>query len=182
MAQPTMVTKLGQNGAMKRWKNSQASRAAWDAVIWHKKLFVMVFHGAMCPAYFTTGIPILKLYRISKKVYYLLKLQLLFNWLLRTKFVRNYLKKKINRQPAGPSDEQRNKATSLVWGRATNAAGKMATARLNGPEGYTLTTLATLIIVQKVLSGNFSVGYQTPASAYGDLVIEIPGVKREIIS
>ena len=54
--------------------------------------------------------------------------------------------------------------------------------RLSGPEGYTLTTLATLIIVQKVLSGSLSVGYQTPASAYGEnLVMEIPGVKREIV-
>jgi hypothetical protein len=32
------------------------------------------------------------------------------------------------------------------------------------------------------LNGNFSPGYQTPASAYGEnLVMEIPGVKREII-
>jgi short subunit dehydrogenase-like uncharacterized protein len=102
--------------------------------------------------------------------------------LLRTNFIRNYLKKKINRRPAGPSDEQRNKATSLVWGQATDASGKTATVRLSGPEGYTLTTLATLIIVQKILSGNLLPGYQTPSTAYGEnLVIEIPGVKREIL-
>ena len=119
---------------------------------------------------------------MSRKFYYLLKLQFLFNWLLRTNFVRNYLKKKINRRPAGPSDEQRSKAISLVWGQAVNAAGKMATVRLSGPEGYSLTTFGTLIIVQKILTGNFLVGYQTPSGAYGeDLVMEIPGVKREIV-
>ena len=112
-----------------------------------------------------------------------MKFQFLFNWLLRTNFIRNYLKKKINKRPAGPSDEQRKKAISLVWGRVSNTAGKSATVRLKGPEGYSLTAFATLIIVQKVLAGNFLPGYQTPSSAYGeDLVMEIEGVKREIVS
>ncbi|MFZ1263245.1 MAG: hypothetical protein WAT34_07000, partial [Chitinophagaceae bacterium] len=67
-------------------------------------------------------------------------------------------------------------------GMATNAAGKTATVRLKGPEGYTLTTLSSLIIVQKVLNGHFLTGYQTPGSAYGEnLVMEISGVEREIV-
>ena len=139
--------------------------------------------GDISTAYTSTGIPAIESYTgITRKVYYILKLQFLFNWLLRTNLIRNYLKKKINRRPAGPSDEQRYKATSLVWGQATNAEGKKATVRLSGPEGYTLTTLATLIIVQKVLSGNFLAGYQTPATAYGEnLVMEIPGIQREVV-
>jgi short subunit dehydrogenase-like uncharacterized protein len=189
----TMVTKLGQGGAIRKdgkiipkplGQNGMHVDFSTGSGGGIKKLFVMsIPWGDISTAYSTTGIPNIESYTgISMKVYYLLKLQFLFNWLLRTNFVRNYLKKKINRRPAGPSDEQRNKATSLVWGRATNAEGKTATARLSGPEGYTLTTLATLIIVQKVLTGNFSVGYQTPASAYGEnLVMEIPGVQREIV-
>jgi short subunit dehydrogenase-like uncharacterized protein len=52
-------------------------------------------------------------------------------------------------------------------------------ANLEGPEGYTLTAISSLIIIQKVLSGNFKPGYQTPAACYGaDLVLEIPGVSR----
>jgi len=183
----TMVTKLGQGGAMRKNGKIIPKPLGQHGMLVDfgiKKLFVMsIPWGDVSTAYFTTGIPNIESYTgISRKVYYVLKLQFLFNWLLRTNFVRNYLKKKINRRPAGPSDEQRNKATSLVWGRATNAAGKIAVVRLSGPEGYTLTMLATLVIVQKVLAGNFSVGYQTPASAYGeDLVMEIPGVKREIV-
>ncbi len=184
----TMVTKLGQGGAIRKDGkiifNPLGQKGMWvDFGI--KKLFVMsIPWGDISTAYTSTGIPNIESYTgISRKVYYLLKLQFLFNWLLRTNSIRNYLKKKINKRPAGPSDEQRNKASSLVWGRATNAAGKTATVRLSGPEGYTLTVLATLIIVQKVLSGNFLAGYQTPSSAYGEnLVMEIPGVKREIVS
>ncbi len=190
----TMVTKLGQGGATRK-DGKIIRRPLGQKGMWVdfsagssgglKKLFVMsIPWGDISTAYSSTAIPNIESYTgISRKVYYLLKLQFLFNWLLRTNLVRNYLKKKINRRPAGPSDAQRNKATSLVWGRATTATGKIATVRLSGPEGYTLTTLGTLIIVQKVLSGNFLPGYQTPASTYGEnLVMEIPGVKREIIS
>jgi short subunit dehydrogenase-like uncharacterized protein len=184
----TMVTKLGQGGAIRKdgkIMSRPLGQYGMQVDFGIKKLFVMsIPWGDISTAYSTTGIPDIESYTgISKKVYYLLKLQFLFNWLLRTNFIRNYLKKKINNRPAGPSDEQRNKALSLVWGQATNAAGNSATVRLSGPEGYTLTTLATLVIVQKVLTGNFSVGYQTPATAYGEnLVMEIPGVKREIVS
>jgi short subunit dehydrogenase-like uncharacterized protein len=190
----TMVTKLGQGGAIRidgkiipkplGQKGMQVDFSTGSGG-GTKKLFVMsIPWGDISTAYFTTGIPNIVSYTgIAKKVYYFIKFQLLFNWLLRTNFVRNYLKKKINRRPAGPSDEQRDKATSLVWGQAINASGKTATVRLSGPEGYTLTTLATLIIIQKVLIGNFLVGYQTPASAYGEnLVMEIPGVNKEIVS
>jgi short subunit dehydrogenase-like uncharacterized protein len=184
----TMANKLGEGGAIRKdgkiIHESLGQKGMWvDFGI--KKLFVMnIPWGDVSTAYFTTGIPNIESYtRISKKVYYLLKLQPLFNWLLRKSFVRNRIKKKIDRRPTGPSDEQRSNAISLVWGRVRNAAGKTVVARLSGPEGYTLTTHSALIIMQKTLHGNFSTGYQTPASAYGqNLVMEIPGVQRDAVS
>jgi short subunit dehydrogenase-like uncharacterized protein len=102
--------------------------------------------------------------------------------MLRTPLIRKFIKKKIDQRAPGPTDEMRSKAESLVWGQVTNSQGKTATARLSGPDGYTLTTYSALLITQKILQGNFLPGYQTPASAYGqDLVLEIPGVKREIL-
>jgi len=184
----TMADRLGEKGAVR--KNGKIiRRPLGEKGMWIdfgvKKLFVMsIPWGDISTAYFTTGIPDIESYTgISKNVYNVLKLQPLFNWLLRTKFIRRYIKNKINRRPAGPNDEQRNKATSLVWGQAKNAEGKIATVRLNGPEGYTLTTHSSLIIVKKILQGKFIPGYQTPAAAYGEnLVMEIPGVKRNIVS
>jgi short subunit dehydrogenase-like uncharacterized protein len=112
----------------------------------------------------------------------LLKLQGLYNWLLRTNFIRRIIKKKIDKRPAGPNDEQRSKAMSLVWGQVSNSKGETKTVRMSGPDGYTLTMHGTLLIAQKILQGNFKPGYQTPASAYGeDLVIELPNVKREMV-
>jgi short subunit dehydrogenase-like uncharacterized protein len=114
---------------------------------------------------------------MSKKVYRLLKLQGIFNPILRSKVFRNFLQRKIDRRPAGASDEQRKKAISLVWGEALDASGKKITATLSGPEGYTITMHGTLIIAKKIMLNNFKPGYQTPASAYSETLIkEIPGV------
>ena len=83
--------------------------------------------------------------------------------------------------PAGPDEQMRLKAKSLVWGEVTNDQNEKMVATLQGPEGYTLTAISSLLITQKVLSGNYKTGYQTPAACYGaDLVLEIDGVTRSI--
>ncbi|MEO6167699.1 MAG: saccharopine dehydrogenase NADP-binding domain-containing protein [Chitinophagales bacterium] len=184
----TMATKLGEGGAVR--KNGTIvhvplGHKGMEVDFGRKKVFVMsIPWGDISTAHFTTGIPDIETYtRMKPAVYHLLKFQSLYNWLLRTSLLRNFISKKINQRPAGPTDEMRAKAISLVWGQATDQKGNKATARLSGPDGYTLTTLATLLISQKILKGNFKPGYQTPASAYGeDLVLEIPGVNREVIA
>lgn len=184
----TMANKLGEGGAVRKGGKVIRTPIGQKGMMVDfgvKKLFVInIPWGDVFTAYVTTGIPNIESYTgMSKQVYYLLKFQFLFNWLLRKNFVRNYFKKKINQRPAGPSDEQRNNAISLIWGQVKNAAGKTATVRVSGPEGYTLTAYGALIIAQKIINGNFSPGYHTPASAYGEnLVMEIPGVKREIVN
>ena len=147
-----------------------------------KKIFVMTIPwGDISTAYTTTGIPNIETYTgVSPKIFKLLKFQVLYNWLLRTSFMRNRQKKKINSKPAGPSDERRIKSKGLVWGEVKNAKGQIAQARLTGPDGYTLTAHTSLIIAKKILNGNFKPGYQTPAGCYGaDLILEAPGVTRE---
>jgi short subunit dehydrogenase-like uncharacterized protein len=184
----TMADKLGEGGAVRKEGKIIHSPLGHKGMVVDfgiKKLFVMsIPWGDISTAHFATDIPNIETYTgVPKKAYNILKLQPLFNWLLRSDTIRNYIKKKIQKRPPGPSDEERSKATSLVWGQVTNATGKTATVRLSGPEGYTLTTHSALIIVQKVLNGNFVPGYQTPASAYGEnVVMEIPGVQKEVVN
>src|SRR5260221_1854774 len=183
----TMVNRLGEGGAVR--KNGKivydplGKKGMWvDFGI--KKLFVMTIPwGDIATAYYTTGIPNIESYAgISPKIYRLLKLQFLFNWLLRVNFIRKLIKKKIDKRAAGPTDEQRSKAMSLIWGQAINSKGETATVRMSAPDGYTLSMYATLLITQKLLHGNFKEGYQTPASGYGeDFIMEVPGVKREVV-
>jgi short subunit dehydrogenase-like uncharacterized protein len=76
----------------------------------------------------------------------------------------------------------RTQAVSYIWGRVTNAAGQTVTARLRAPEAYDLTAYATLLITQKILQGQFTPGFQTPATAYGEnLVMELPRVQRDVM-
>jgi short subunit dehydrogenase-like uncharacterized protein len=182
----TMVGKLGEKAKIRKGGEivpvPVGHKGMW-VDFGEKQLFVMTIPwGDISTAYFTTGIPNIETYAgVSPKIYKLLKLQPLFNWLLRMSIIRKWIKNKIDLRPPGPSDEMRSKANSFVWGQATNSKGQKATVRLKAPDGYTLTAYSTLIIAQKVLQGNFIPGYQTPASAYGeDLVLEIPGVKRTI--
>jgi short subunit dehydrogenase-like uncharacterized protein len=178
----TMIAKLGEGGAVRR-NGKIVSAPLGQHGMWvdfgAKRLFVMsIPWGDVSTAHFTTGIPDIETYTGMKpSVYRALKFQSLFNWLLRTSFMRSYLQKKIDRRAPGPTDEQRSKAASLIWGQATNASGKEVTARLRCPDGYTLTMHASLLIAKKILEGNFKPGYQTPGSAYGEgLVLEIPRV------
>lgn len=149
-----------------------------------KEVFVMTIPwGDISTAYTTTGIPNIETYTgVSPKTFKMLKYQSIYNWLLRTSFMRNRALKKINSRPAGPSDEYRAKAKAAVWGEVKNEKGTTARARLIGPDGYTLTAHSSLIIAGKILAGNFKTGYQTPAGCYGaDLILEVPGVSRENI-
>jgi short subunit dehydrogenase-like uncharacterized protein len=177
----SVVQKLGEGGAARKKGKIIRKPLGQKGMIVDfglKNLFVMsIPWGDVSTAYFTTGIPDIEAYTgVSKNIYRALKLQFLFNWLLRTNTVRSLIKKRINKRPPGPNDEQRSKSRSLVWGQATNAGGKIVIARLSCPDGYTLTAHSSLLIAKKVLEGNFKPGYQTPASAYGEnLVIEVPG-------
>ncbi len=146
-----------------------------------KNLFTMsIPWGDVSTAYESTGIPNIESF-ISMKpwIYKLLKFQGLINWLLRTKFIRKYIQQKIDSKPAGPNEEQRKNAYTLVWAEVKNQKGKSLTYKLQTPDGYTLTAIASLLIAKKVLSGNFKAGYQTPAMVYGEnLIFEIEGVKE----
>lgn len=187
----TTINKLGELGASRKdgkiiaepvgcrsmWVNFFAGKSKGE-----RKIFVMSLPwGDVSTAYFTTGIPSIRSYTsMPPGSKWLLKFQGLFNWILRKEAVRNFIKKQLDKRPAGPDDNMRSNAQSVVWGRVTNTAGKSVTARLVCPEAYDVTAHSTLLIAQKILAGNFKTGYQTPASAYGEnLVLEMEGVERD---
>jgi short subunit dehydrogenase-like uncharacterized protein len=180
----TIVNKLGEGGAAR--ENGQiVKKPLGEKGMWvdfgTTKLFVMsIPWGDVSTANFTTGIPNIESYMAVKPAAYkLLKLQKLFNWLLRTEGIKNIIRKKIKQRPAGPDDDMRSKAKSLVWGEASNAKNETVTAHFACADGYTLTALSSLIIAKKVLEGNFKPGYQTPAACYGEeLIMEIPGTVK----
>lgn len=152
-----------------------------DFTPWNESAFVMsIPWGDISTAWYSTRIPNITTYTaISKASWRLLKFQWLFNWLLRTRFMRKRISRLIDKRTTGPGDAQRDKAISLIRASVQDKEGKTLTAFMRCPEAYSLTADAALLIASKILDGDFKPGYQTPATAYGsELVMEIPGVER----
>ncbi|HSC52770.1 MAG TPA: saccharopine dehydrogenase NADP-binding domain-containing protein [Phnomibacter sp.] len=176
----SMVNKLGGGGAERvngKLVPAPLGERSLEVEVEGFRMFTMsIPWGDLSTAWRTTGIPNITTYtRMSKTVYYSLKAQFLFNWLLRTNWIRNRLRKRIDAGPAGPSDEQRQRSRSFIYGKVSNAEGQIVEAGFSAPEGYTLTALASFHIAQKVMNGQWKPGYQTPAGCYGEqLVFELP--------
>jgi short subunit dehydrogenase-like uncharacterized protein len=181
--QATMTMNVGQGGAIRRDGKITRVPSAWktreidfgDVT----KLGVTIPWGDVATAYYSTGIPNIEVYTVvPAKQLKLIKLSRYLGWLLATGHIQQRLQKQI---PAGgPSDEERANGKTLLWGEAFDANGNHVEARMQCPEGYTITALAALNIMQKILDGNFQEGYQTPAKVYGaDLILEIDGVTRQ---
>lgn len=137
--------------------------------------------GDVSTAFYSTGIPDIKVYAaFPASTRQAMVASRYFGWLLGLPLVQQFQKRLIQNQPPGPSETERAQGRSLLWGEVEDNSGKRLVSRLQGPEGYTLTAMTSVAIVEKVLAGQVSVGFQTPSLAYGaDLILEIVGVVRE---
>ena len=132
--------------------------------------------GDVATAYYSTGIPNIEVYiALKPKLIFLLKVGRYLKWLIKSPPVQKFLAAQINALPPGPTPEQRARSTSFVWGEVRDDAGRTVTARFKAPDGYTLTVLTALAIVEKALGGHVPIGFQTPAKAYGpQLMFDMP--------
>jgi short subunit dehydrogenase-like uncharacterized protein len=175
----SMIAKLGEGGASRdngRVKKEPLGKKSRHIQVDGKVFFVMsIPWGDVFTAFYTTGIANIRAYTgITPSIFNLLKLQALFNPILRTTWFRKWMQQKVDNRPAGPTDEKRAKAKSYIWGEVSNGKGETLSDWFTCPEGYTLTALASVAIAQKVLAGNWKAGYQTPAGCYGkDLISEL---------
>jgi short subunit dehydrogenase-like uncharacterized protein len=137
--------------------------------------------GDVATAYRSTGIANIEVYMEAPlALRTAMKASRFLGWLLGSRVVQGYLKKRVRAGPPGPTAEERATGKSHIWGEVTDGAGNRASARIHGPEAYTFTVLAALAVVERVLARQAPAGYQTPATAYGaDLVLELAGVMRE---
>jgi short subunit dehydrogenase-like uncharacterized protein len=140
--------------------------------------------GDVFAAYHSTGIPNIEGYfEAPSMVRLLLKMSRHLRPLISWDPVQRVLMRNIAAWPPGPTDKEREKTHTVVWGEVEDDQGNTATSRLRGPEGYTFTVLASLAAIQRVILGDAPAGYQTPSSAYGaDFVLEIEGVVREDVN
>lgn len=141
-----------------------------------KQISMGISWGDVSTAFHSTGIPNIEVFsgtdeqQINK-----LKKTLRLSFILKSRIIKNYLIRQMDKRPDGPRDEKREAARMFLWGQVSDDNDTVE-ARLITPNGYTLTALTSVLIAQKVFDGNFKKGFQTPSSAYGEgLILEVEG-------
>jgi short subunit dehydrogenase-like uncharacterized protein len=137
--------------------------------------------GDVTTAYYSTGIPNIEVYMAAPwSARFGARVSRHLGWFLGSSLMQNILKKKIRSGPLGPTKELRASGKSFLWGEVLDDSGKKAVSRLRGAEPYTLSVQAALAVVEHVLAGQVTPGFQTPSMAYGpDFILGLQGIVRE---
>lgn len=178
----TMVEHRSRGGVIRRNGKLVSVPTAWrsrkvDFGDGKPRTTMTIPWGDIATAYRTTGIPNIEVYAaVATPVRYLAVATRLLGPVVGSSFVKKQLKKRIDARPPGPDEEQLARGACFVWGRVEDATGASAEARLRGPNGYLLTAHTALLILKRVMSDDFTVGFQTPARQYGEnLILQVAG-------
>ncbi len=136
------------------------------------KLAMTIPWGDISTAFHTTGIENIEVYvPASKKVVKRLQRLNKVRCLLGLDSVKNWLNKKVEKQPIGPDQQQLDHANTYVWGEVKNAAGAVETLQYKVMNGYKLTSLGAIDVAMTILRNQPSGGYHTPSQLCGaDLI------------
>lgn len=181
----TMIENIDKGGMVRRGGRLTRVPAAWRtrAIDFGTgpMTSVTIPWGDVATAFYSTGIPEIEVYaEMPAGMRWAMAATRSLGWVFALAPVKSLLERRVRAQAPGPTEAQRARASSVVWGQVEGRSGRTATSRLRTPDGYTLTVLSATAVVQRVLAGDARPGFQTPSLAYGpDFVLEIPGVVRE---
>jgi short subunit dehydrogenase-like uncharacterized protein len=133
--------------------------------------------GDVSTAYYSTGIPNIEVFLgAPEEQINRMKMPDVLRSLLRVKPVQAFVKALIARRVKGPSDEQRARDETYVYGEVWDEAGHKIAMRLRTREGYTLTAESGVTAIVKILEGSLAPGAYTPSMAFGaEYVLELEG-------
>ena len=182
----TMVENAGEGGAIRENGKIKKVKTAYQTKVIDygiKKMnSVSIPWGDVSTAFHSTEIPNIKVFMAQPpKAIKAMEMSSYFSFALKNDFVKGFIKKKIKEREKGPNEEKRNSNYSYLWGRVTDGTTTIE-ARLITPEGYKLTSITALLITEKVLNGDFKIGFQTPSSAYSkNLILEVEGTEMTVV-
>jgi short subunit dehydrogenase-like uncharacterized protein len=168
----TMIEGLGRGGAVRKEGTITPVPVAWDVreIPYESgpRLSMTIPWGDVSTAYHTTGIPNIRVYTgTSKRAVRRLKRVRPFLPLARLVPVKWLLLRLADRQQ-GPDAGQRARSHIELWGEAwSQDSGTRRSITMRIPEGYSFTAAASVLAVERVLSGDVSPGSWTPAQAFG---------------
>jgi short subunit dehydrogenase-like uncharacterized protein len=138
---------------------------------------VAVAMGELNAVYYSTGIPNIAFYMPANSGFR--AASALMAWLKPVfvrKGVRSFLSRVTRQTVKGPSAEQREAGSALVFAEASNPDGEIARIYFKTADGYKFTYLAALPIVEHCLGSQRKGGYYTPSMLMGtDFVPTLEG-------
>ncbi len=132
------------------------------------RLAMSISWGDISTAYYSTRIPDITVY--IPAVPKLVKRARRAQWIrpvFRLGVVQSYLKAQVDKKVRGPSDEQRAKDVTRVWGEVVDKSGRRTTARMTTANGYTVTELAPVQIIRHLMQSEAPSGSMTPSMLMG---------------
>ena len=145
------------------------------------RLAMTIPWGDLSTAWRSTGIPNIEIYMaVSPSAVSAAKRSAFMAPVLSLGFVQSFLKARVERNVRGPTEEDRRRERSFLWGRVVKGEHEV-TGTLETPEGYALTAETAVAIARKVLAGDVKPGAWTPSQAFGPRFIEtIPGCRLKV--
>lgn len=137
--------------------------------------------GDLATAFRSTGIPDITVYMaMPRAAVAATRAMRLFAPALRWAPLMSFVQRRIEKNVAGPTEEQRRRARVHFWGRVSDGS-RSVEGTMTVPEGYTLTAESALACAQRVLEGKAPKGAVTPSQAFGpDFAATLPGVSVKV--
>jgi len=145
------------------------------------RLAMTIPWGDLSTAFRSTGIPNIAVYMaVPPSAVSSARRMRRFAPLAGLPFVQSFLMKRIERRVKGPTEEERRRERSFLWGRVADGE-RSASGTLETLESYALTAETSVAIAKRVLEGEVPPGVHTPSQAFGAHFIEtIAGSKLRI--
>lgn len=138
--------------------------------------------GDVFTAWISTGVPDIEVYMaVPPATIKRLQRMRLMQPLLGLAVVQKFIQHRIARSVKGPDDARREQTNAQLWGQAKSADGRTVSGTMTTLNGYDLTVIASLGIVEYLLKNDVEGGYYTPSALLGaDYAQSLPGVTMSI--
>ena len=137
------------------------------------RLCMSIPWGDVYTAYFTTGVPNIKVFTgVSRKTLNGLLTFKKYKWAASNALIQWVMRRIIKKKIDGPSLEKRQTMLTHLWGKISNEEGKSVSLEMQTMESYQLTAYTAIKAAQKILEGKIEAGYHTPAGAFGSDFID----------
>jgi len=147
-----------------------------------KRLAMTIPWGDVFTAFISTGVPDIEVYMSAPPSTIMrMKRLRMARPLLSMQWVQNAMKRRIENSVTGPGKEARQASEMQLWGEVSSADGRSISATMTTPDGYDVTVMASLGIVQHLLENEIEGGFYTPSLLMGaDYAKSLPGVSIQI--